>query len=70
MTEQMLEAAPPIPRLTFEELTARSPAPGELGVVIRDELRAGRVRLDGDRYSLVPGALPADLIVALGRVEL
>jgi len=70
VTEQTLEAARPMRRLTFEQLSARSPAPGELGVVIRDELRAGRLRLDGDRYSLVPGALPPELVAALTRITL
>jgi hypothetical protein len=66
VTEQTLEAARPMRRLTFEQLSARSARCRESSVVvIRDELRAGRLRLDGDRYSLVPGALPPELVAAL-----
>jgi DNA-binding IclR family transcriptional regulator len=66
-TEQTLEES----GVTLEELVARTGHPRDS---IRDALSSeqtrGRVRRDGDRYLLVPGALPPELVSALGRVEL
>jgi hypothetical protein len=54
------------PGLSFEQLHARVGGfAWTLVCALNDELRRGRLRLDGDRFALVPEAFPPELLDAL-----
>ena len=55
--------------MAFDELHSRSPRKLELRHVLREEVKAGRVRRVGDRLELVPQKFEPDLLTALAAVE-
>jgi hypothetical protein len=57
--------------MTFAELLERSPGSRvALQTVLLAEERSGRVERVGDRWRIVRGAFPADLLAALELIEL
>jgi hypothetical protein len=56
--------------IDVDELRQRSPCPGEVSTILRNEIRAGRIESDGNgRVRLLDGALPPDLVAALGNID-
>jgi len=56
--------------IDVDELRQRSPCPGELSTILNHEIRAGRIESDDNgRVRLLDGALPPDLVAALGNLD-
>jgi hypothetical protein len=57
--------------MTLDELLSRSPRPEGLPFVLREELRLGRVLLDGQgRYALVREAFAPGLLEAIAEIRM